>query len=56
MKQFKITYQYQDFRTVQTNYAFISADNARAAQVEFEKTWICGLPLTILKIEQVGIL
>lgn len=56
MKQFKITYQYQDFRTVQTNYAFITASDAKAAQVEFEKTWICSLPMTILKIEQVGVL
>ena len=56
MKQFKITYQYQDFRTVQTDYIFIRAADAQAAQAEFEKTWTCGLPLSILKIEQVGVL
>lgn len=56
MKQFKITYQYQDFRTVQTNYVFISAKDEDSAKAIFTESWQNPEPMEILNIVQAGVL
>ena len=55
MKQFKITYQYQDFRTVQTHYAFVTAADESSAKVQFIKNWANPSPAEIIKIMAVGV-
>lgn len=55
MKQFKITYQYQDFRTVQTHYAFVTAVDEATAKAEFFKNWANPSPVEIIKIMAVGL-
>lgn len=55
MKQFKITYQYQDFRTTQTNFVFVTAVDEEAAKAEFIKNWAFPNPVEIIKIMAVGL-
>lgn len=55
MKQFKITYQYQDFRTTQTNFAFVTAADEETAKAQFIKNWANQSPVEIIKIMAVGL-
>ena len=55
MKQFKITYQYQDFRTVQTHYAFVTAADADSAKAKFIENWANLSLAEIIKITAVGV-
>ena len=55
MKQFKITYQYQDFRTVQTHYAFVTAADADSAKAKFIENWANPSPVEIIKVMAVGV-
>ena len=55
MRQFKITYQYQDFRNVQTNYAFVTATDADSAKTQFIESWANPSPVEIIKVMAVGV-